>query len=186
MADIQENAIILKSRDTVAMSVASLLCVLTFVVLGVIMVRSLDVPWWIAGLMSIASLVFCIWNLIASCRTVVLTPKGCEIHFAFLHKMYYWEELKTKCYVDYTNTVVWSDILFMRLHLTDKTFECSPNVLKKHSKLPLRYASFHPFSYVIIYLHHEKPPKFSNDTYLADTTLFKNKLAEWGVAVNTL
>ena len=145
-----------------------------------------DSPWWFSLLVSTVALFFCFWSIISSCKTVILTPEVCQIRFWFWHKEYRWDELQTKRYVDYSKYVNWSAIIFWSVNLTDKTFECSPRVHKKHKRIPSRYAFFHPFSYVIICLHHEKPPKFSNDTYLVDIEQFKNKLAEWGVEIETL
>lgn len=180
MAKFQDDVIIFKPTDTVAMCI---LAVLDSFGCGVLLILATDIFWWLAGIISLVMLGFCFLAMLSHHKTVIFTPNGCIIRFWFLKKEYRWNELQTKRYQNYAKC---RDRISFRIFFTEKTFECSPHLYIKGKHIPLRYAEAHPFSYVIIFLADlsvKKPPALSNTTYLADLNEFQNKLIEWGVEV---
>ncbi len=119
-------------------------------------------------------------------KKITLTPEGCTIGLFCFHKMYTWDQFKTKQWENYEKVLQGSRGFRGGLFLS------TYRVRKHYHTNPVTYAlfSFHPFSTIFIYFKvygsDEKMignGKIHTGCYEADEQELRDTLSRWGVEI---
>ena len=116
---------------------------------------------------------------VAMCRTITFCTDGIQVRILGLARFHKWEDLKSKCYFDCTNSFGYRSTYYFGA-------EFSPSASRRPQWLmPSEYAVFfHPWTYIFVYFapenetgHKLKYPSL----YEVEEDIFRTIMAEWTV-----
>ena len=158
--------------------------VFAFIVIVIVLfVFTFDLP--LLAFSPLCFLVFIFINYwITHSRTITFSKDGCRVEWLCFAKMYAWDDLKTKRYERYTKF----SNLWERYSPYQHGAVFSPHRVRKAiiDKAATRgTVSLFAFSHIYVYFYpndgHEAPKKADPLFYTVNETLFRQKMAEWGV-----
>lgn len=114
---------------------------------------------------------------IAIFRTLVFGPQGCEVNFLCFSKFYTWDDFKVKR-IEQTS-IEWK---MPQNYARSAVFAVEEHDRPKRTLPEDYYPFFAPWSVIFVKFYDSNPkPKEVYDFYVVDESLFREKMAEWGV-----